>query len=313
MAQGQKQNIFWEDIFERATLDVSDLDFAVARLAHMQGKADAAGPVFRALCARAKLKQALTLMENSLPGDYRPYFIKLKTRFEKAGEILFRNIGQRREEFEQLINEQGIGQTRAMKRLFERLCSMAQDGFLLEGLQTDETLREEGHLFLVLFQDLALVSEELKTALTGQIDATEFFGEFDKLESVFARNTKYFACLEDLWPVLAERQFKKPASWLARPPSSCEAYGPFGDPAKLEALARAFRIEAVAAAKDCEMAQQTIAFGKGFLEQSKIPQVYVHLESCRFCRKLLLDVNSASSCDLEDLAQDMDIWPGLEQ
>ncbi len=292
---------------------VSDLDYAVERLAHIRAGAGAAEPIFRALCARARLNQALALMANSLPDDYKTYFIKLKTCFEKNSEKLFGIIGQRREEYERIINEQGIRQTRAMNRLFERLCLMAQDGFLLEGLQTDEILREEGHLFLVLFQDLALAREELKAALAGQIDATGFFGEFDNFESVFVQNTKYFACLEDLWPALADRQFKKPASWLARPPSTCDVYRPWPDPAKLESFARAFRMEAIAAAKDCEMAQQTIALGKGFLEQDKIPQAYEHLDSCRFCRKLLLDVSRASSYDLDEPTQDINIWPDLEQ
>jgi hypothetical protein len=313
MAEDHKENARWEDIFERSTLDMSDMAHAVSGLAHLQVEADATERLFCALSARAKVRQALGLMKNSIPDQYKPYKEKLKALFEKADAALTGILDRHGKKVEQILDAEGFKRSQALWQLFERLRLMAQDGFLLAGTGADENLREEGHLFLVLFQDLALARQELETSLEGRVNAPQFFAEFDRLESAFVQNTTYLACTEDLWPVLAQRQYGRAASWLARPPSSCRVSHPWRDPAQLEAIAQAFRLEALAAAKDCDMARQTIAFGKGFLKQSEIPQIQEHLASCRFCRRLLLDVSRAESSALDESGQDTDVWPQLEQ
>lgn len=282
-----------DQLFSRATQDASAYLWACARYADPPEGYGREDLLLAALAGRARARLALSRAREAGP-DYEAYANKLSRIIDKAEEELSRLRSDLGPSF-------GPQAARALEQEARRLS--APLGFV-GGAGADADLfgadpesfagfTENAQLFVLGFADLSRARTELASL---EKEAGETAGPaVDRLEAELSRQLGYFAPVSGFMEAARDREYGDNPWWLesAPDPARVPAHG-FSDE-ELEPYAEAFRREADTAPRECPLAFEAISVALSEADPGLRKKVMAHADTCRFCRRLLLDVSAAST------------------
>lgn len=293
MTENQRnRNAAAEDLFSRITEDVSGYAWACASVSHPPEGYDAADLLLLALALRARTRPALARALEAGP-EYENYAARLSEMFAEADGELSRLRAEMGPSFAQTAGSALAAYARHLGGTLSRVSRESADADLF-GADPGEfaEIRENAHLFVLGFSDLSRARQELQAL--GHKDAAGRDYAYLALEEEFSRNFGYFAPVRDLMETAREREYQGVPWFLARAPNPFQVPDQGLSPTRLEVYAEAFRQEADTAPRECPMAFQAIAVALFEADAATRKKALAHAESCRFCRRLILDIRSAA-------------------
>ncbi|MEW5733330.1 MAG: DUF4384 domain-containing protein [Thermodesulfobacteriota bacterium] len=294
MKEKQKEpNAAFEDLFSRATEDVSAFRWACFHFSDPPEGYDPGYLLLLALASRSRARMALSRAAQADPG-YQEHAGKLARMFGVAETEHARLRAELGPSFAALVRE---ALDRESHRLSRNLSLVNETGADADLFGVDPTSYEGftdgAHAFVLEFSDLARARSELALLENGQ--GENGAGRFAKLEQEFAASFGYFAPVADLMAGARSREYGDDPWWLSRAPDPAEVPRRGISEAEADIFREAFRREAETAAGDCPRAPEAIAFALSEIGPEAGRSIMAHAAVCRYCRRLIVDVSSCES------------------
>lgn len=307
-------NLLWDEIFEQATEDVSTYLWALEEWDEPSDGYDHEYLLSLVLRHRARSRSALNLMVRDTPQEYQQYRDKLDSVMAKAERILNEQfIKEHSEQIDLIIADRSVSLLNELENTLHSVRNTVRQGNLFDQSDWLEyELREAASDFLILFQDMALISEQLgETPFREMIDSMTFREKFAEIEGRFKEYFGYFHTISNMFKALKEREYSIDRWWLTCLPDPDDIKHPEIPEELMESLSKTFREAGASKPPDCPESGKAIAYALYELDPEETRKLREHVLSCRYCLELVMDVRSADAESRSHEGEILDVLPGL--
>lgn len=287
--------ITWDKVFEQATEDVSTYLWALESWVDPPEGYTQGYLLIMGLSHRIRGRSALALMDVELPSTFANYKDRLIKLWSKAESIFKEKILNNLIQLDSILRGEMIQRLNDLENCLKEVQHLAQDGDLLEDTEwVAEDVQEVAKDFLVRFQDLALMKEELKhLAIENTEGYRAFQDKFGKIEDLFKKCFGYFHTIKDMFVNLRTREYGVDFWWFTRIPIPEDIEEEKIPDAVMGKLIHAFhRSDA-----ECPDAKEIIVYALGELDPRESQKIKHHILKCRVCSQLIADVHLAEGRD----------------
>lgn len=290
--QSESERFAWETLFEQATEDISTYHWAVEVWSDPPEGYTPGYLSILLLSHRARSQQALNKMQGPLPGRYTPYRGKINSLWLESEKKLKENVLPLPDPLKKEIGKEFNSWLEKLGITLKNIVQLAQDGDLLNDPDwVAEDLKEEGHDFILRFQDLALTREALREFLFLNPETQDRFNKkFANLEEKFRKSFGYFSPLKNILQSLKQREYDLDRWWLTRLPEEEDIQEGAILEDLLGKLKQAYQSQDLFPTRNCLDSELVIAYARDELSPEQNKKVESHIYQCRPCLELVLDV-----------------------
>ena len=304
-------SVSWDEFFEQATEDISTYLWAAQSWSNPPEGYSPGYLLILAFSNRARGRCALRIMDIELPPqEFAPYGERLKGMWSTAEKSLADGILATSDNLGEIIAGELMLRLDQVESDLRQVRNIAQDGDLMDDPDwVAEDLRDAAYDFLLRFNDLALVQEELKgLSMPISDNYRNFENKFVEVEQCFRNYFGYFHGVEDTFLKLRSREYYINRWWLTTPPKADVVQEEDIPKTVMKRMQDAFQSSGQVAHESCPDPEIVIAYAMNELEAKKIRNVADHLLKCRSCLNLVLDLRLS---DAESHGQREKIEDGL--
>ncbi|MDM8523946.1 hypothetical protein QUF80_11315 [Desulfococcaceae bacterium HSG8] len=268
------------------------------------------------LSHRARSRSAIELLNHEImPPEYQPYKDQLASLRTKAEKALNEQFLKDRENIEQIISDELIPYMDELENLLRDVQRLTQDGYLLDDSEwMEDELRETAHDFLLEFQDMALTKEELDREPFQTVINPELFQKrFAEIEQRFEQYFGYFRVINDIFPVLQDKEYGLDRWWLNLTPDPEEVREDELPEEVMADLRETFQEAGKLKPLDCPESDMAVDYALNEIDPEDISRFREHLLTCRFCLDLVLDMRLADAESREHEREILDLLPRVSE
>jgi hypothetical protein len=286
----------WDDLFEQATEDISTYLWAVSEWEEPDQEYASDYLALLMISSRNRSRIAETKLKNA-PSDYKGYVNKLSKMKKDAELTLSEQMAEHQQELSQIISHDFKERLSEIKSLLLKVRDAAIDGDLYDDQEWfhDSHQRYAKH-FLIQFGDMAVIVDELQKEPFKTLQTNDFQKTFHEIDQEFRKYFGYFfsETIVDFISYMKNREYESNYWWLNKKLKADdieENYEMFEQ--LMSEFKTMYQNDKIDKTDSCSMMESTIAYGMKELDPLKNLEVFNHIVSCPFCRKLLIDIQFA--------------------
>ncbi|MDM8551707.1 hypothetical protein QUF72_16590, partial [Desulfobacterales bacterium HSG2] len=168
------------------------------------------------LSNRKRSRLAAERMARDVPLEYQHYKTKLLSLKDRAEDLLKEELLLHNKRIEKIISDEFFQRVKAIESDLQKLRHITHDGILFDNTEwLEDDLREYAKRFLMNFHDMTLVKWELEeNPFQTVINAKGFRERFAGTEQLFRKYFGNFDVIQDLFPILRDREYDPDLWWL---------------------------------------------------------------------------------------------------
>lgn len=308
-------NLPLEELFEQATEDTSHYLWAVEAWSDPPEGYDRGYLLMLALAHRARSRLALELIGLEIPPEYKGYKDRLVNMRQTAEKMLNEIVLNDADKIENIIGNQLTEGLNDVEELLQKVSRIARDGDLMEDPEwVADDLRETSLDFMTRFQQLALTGEELEqTPFNTAVNSKSFQDQLKAIDLQFQQYFGYFHIIGDFFPEFKKREYGRRCWWLERIPKPDDIQDDESLDSLMDSFLSTFRAGKLQALEDCPRADKTTAYALGELDAEEGNKIREHIQSCRNCLNLFLDVKTAENRARQQGDETSVMYPGVQK
>ena len=280
-------------LLEMAAENIHDYKWALSRWLSKDENYSPGYLILEISGSRNRAKRILELLKKTVNSDLNTEVVKLEMRFsELEKEFMDKFNFCDNETMKEIMNDyDGVGYFLSLAdNLIQKFINIAEDGEIIGFDLVEESLRDVGMDFLMLFQDIThfiwLVKDNLDTEVSKNL-----IQAYNAIEDKFKHNFAYFAHLKDVLKSIREREYTADFWWLKLDPGKVAIEEESVLDSIWNELARHIEER-----KTCDFDDdEVIAYAMGVLRGDRRNRIREHIYTCDYCLDLVLDVRLGMS------------------
>ncbi len=308
MSKATASRAFWEEVFANLTEDISMYCWVTENWDDVPDGYDQGTLLWDALNNRSRGFSGLALIKKA-PSEYRDCIQKLNELWEIAEKELNGIIQSDYETINRIINNDFSEYQSKVEEKIKSARKIAQDGDLLDDPDwVEDDLREVGDDFLIEFQQMANLHEQLESKVfPNHVDVSSVLEKYKQIEKLFKKSFGYFNLLSESLSAIQKREYGKENWWLNKYPEADDIQEVEVPEDFLEDLMSSFRNEADTNVTDCSESENAILYAFRELPRDELIKFKDHLYSCNFCSQLVHDTRFAEMQAEESASKEVEI------
>lgn len=283
----------WEEILTKAAEDIKEYLHAMSLWPEPPDEYSKSYVLILVFRNRARIRHVLNLLETSaIPSNYDNYKNHLTSLWTEAESILESDVLKDTRQVKEVLSGEFIERIHNNYKGLMEVRHLAQDRDLTgdhEG--ASEELREAAHDFLLCFQELAYVNDELNLSTINTTDEYKQFQEkFKYVEETFHKYFGYFHTVKYLLVPIRQREYNINAWWFTQTPEKEKVQEEEITDDRIKKICNAY-LSHSSKKEECSEGQNAIAYALGELAAKERMKVRSHILECRSCADIVTEIN----------------------